>query len=551
MRHAAQLTGLFLVLSTPAWGAGFYATEFGARAMGRAGADMVHPRDGYAVWHNPAALALHEGASITMDAVLVQLNLEYQRTGPYSLSEYSGDFGGYRVENHPHVELDPTDIGLNPGDDWTDVFRSGRYPSEGSVVNHGSPFVMACGDVLGGGFDGRGHCPIVDGIVVLGGRALGVPGLALSIGAYGPPTGSYWFWDESLATDPGAPEAERYLDDRGLDKRFVGPQRYVIIDRDVLEAFYQFTGAYQLSRYLAVGVGLQAVESGLRMRTAVSVDTYGTEDPAMDAVINIDAHAAYLPSGNIGVWSNPFAGLELGASYQLPRPVTVRGPVRVDYTGPGLENFEIEDSEAEATVRFNMPAIARLGALYRVDPWFDVELDFFYEQWSSWTNNTIAVKGLSFGVPGLDSVEMPPIAQPKGYQDAWSIRLGGDVDPLAALLPGLLTLRAGAMYESSAIPNNTLDVSLIDADKFGISAGLELAYMGLHLRAGYQHRFLADVEVTDTLASTIAPLGEIFGYETRTAAANGSYRASFDAVAMAFTVDAVEMYDFFAGDDAD
>ncbi|MFH1809452.1 MAG: outer membrane protein transport protein [Pseudomonadota bacterium] len=548
MRLAPYATLLVLapLVGSNVQAAGFYATELGARAIGRAGADVVHPKDGYAVWSNPAALANQKGVSFTTDAIGVQLNLEYQRTGPFSLSESTHDYGGYRVHNRPHAEIDPSDIGLEPGDDWQRVFTTGNNPSQATVTNKASPFVLNCSAVIGDGLDGHGHCPILDGILIIGERGHGVRGLTLSLAVYGPPTGGYWFWDESLAVDPGKPEAERYIDSKGFDRRFTGPQRYILIDRDVLEAFYQFTTAYKLGRYLAVGVGLQWVQSGLRMRTAVSADTYGTEDPNYDAVINIDASNLFLPSANIGLWSNPIAGLELGLSYQLMRPVTVRGPARVDYKAPGLSDFVIDDSNAQATIRFNMPAIARLGAMYRLDPWFDVEAALVWEQWSSWTHNSVDVADLLFSVPGLDAVPMPTVIQPKAYQDTLGLRVGGDVDPLGGFLPGLLTLRGGVLYETSAIPDSTLDVSLIDAEKWGISTGVELAYAGVHLRVAYQHRFLAERTVNDTVASVIAPLGDILGYETRTAAANGVYKASFDVGAVALTLDAMEMYDYFA-----
>lgn len=556
--HPRLLAPLFFVplcaglgLSSQAYGAGFYASEFGTRSIGRSGADVVHPKDGYAVWNNPAALALQDGVTITSDLIGVQLNLTYERSGPFSLSEHSGDYAGYRVENHPHADIDPTAIGFDSGDDWQRVFTTGNFPSAGSVSNKASPWILDCSDIAGGGLDGRGHCPISDAIAVFGSRALGVKGLALSVGVFGPPTGGYWFWDESMATDPSLPDDQAYLDSRGFDTRFTGPQRYTIIDRDVLEAFYQFTMAYQLNKHFAVGVGMQSVSSGLRMRTAVSADTYGTEDPNMDLVLNIDAKGSGLPNANIGVWSQPWKNFELGFSYQLPRPVTVSGPVHVDYKGPGLDSFLVDDSNATAKIRFNMPAITRLGALYRFDPWFDVELAAVFEQWSTWSGNTVDIKDLSISIAGLDAVALPTVVQPKAYRDTWSLRLGSDFDPLATILPGLLTLRAGALYESSAVPAETLDVSLIDADKFGVSGGIELAYMGIHLRAAYQHRFLADVVVEDTRAAVIAPLGQIFGYETRTAAANGTYKASFDVGAVALTLDFIEMYDFFAAPKTD
>lgn len=545
MRLCKLLALLVLILPAHLFAAGFYVGEIGARGLGRAGADVVNPQDGVAMWRNPAALANQRGASLTLNSTLVWLKLEHERTGPFVFEKRDEDIGGYRISRRKHDDINPLDLGLGADDDWETVFESGTYPSKDKVENKASPFVIACPDFMGDGFDGRGHCPIAQGMLVLGERALQVKGLSIAAGGYGPPTGGYWFWDEKDG-----------VNDQGIDTRFTGPQRYVLIDREVLEAFYQLSAAYRLNRYLAVGVGLQAVESAMRMRVAVSADFYGTEDPTKDAVININAREAYIPSGNIGFWSNPILGLEIGGSLQLPRPVNIKGPVRVDYTAPGLEDFVIDDSKGTAAIRFDMPAIFRIGALYRMQPWFDAELDFVYERWSTWKNNVVKIEDLSFTVRGMDMdpVAFKPVIQPKDFQDTYSVRLGGDVKPLAfvagfvdglpSFLSNLLTLRAGYMYETSAIPDYTLDVSIADAPKHCLGAGLGLEYAGARLNVGYQHNFLEDRTVDNTLASVIAPAAEVFGVEGSTAAANGVYRASFDLLAVDLRIDGFDVYDF-------
>ncbi|MBN2359022.1 MAG: outer membrane protein transport protein [Deltaproteobacteria bacterium] len=545
MKRRTAIAALSLLLAARAWAGGFYQSEIGARAIGRGGADVVNPADGYAMWRNPAALANQPGLSLDLDSALIWFNLQFDRSAPFELQDQTRDIGGYRFIMRKHQPVDPSDIGLEPTDDWRRTFEIGKYPSQGSVQNHASPFVAACSGLFGGGFDGYGHCPAVGATLVAGERLLHVRGLTLALGGYGPPGGSYWFWDESAASDPSLPEAERYLDPQGRDRRFTGPQRYALIDRDTLEAFYQLSAAYRINRYLAVGFGLQAIESFMRMRVAVSADTYGTEDINKDVVVSINARQAYLPNANVGFWSNPIWGLELGGSYQLPRRVEGRGPVTVDYMAPGLSDFEVVGTPGQATVRFVMPAIARIGALYRWRPWFDVEADLVIEQWSSWQTTRIAVEGVAMGVGGLDPIPFAPVFQPRHYQDSYSVRLGGDVDPLAAWWPGHLTLRAGYQFETSAIPAETLDTSLVDAPKHILGCGLELGYLGLRLVVAYQHSFLEEVTVDNTLIAAIAPLGDIFGYETRTAVGNGTYRASFDVLAVGLRFDFDQTWDFF------
>jgi len=544
MRIRSWVIAASLVLATQVQAAGFYQSEIGTRAIGRGGADVVNPSDGYAMWRNPAALANQPGLSLDLDSALIWFGMQYDRSAPYDLPDQTRDIGGYRFIMRKHEPIDPTDIGLNSDDDWHRTFEVGKYPSKASVKNYSSPFVAACSGLFGGALDGQGHCPAVGGTLVAGERLLHVRGLTLALGGYGPPGGGYWFWDPS-AGDASKPAATRYLDEQHRDTRYTGPQRYSLIDRDTLEAFYQLSAAYRLNRYLAVGFGLQAIESFMRMRVAVSADTYGTEDVNKDVVVSVNARQAYLPNANIGFWSNPIWGLELGGSYQLPRRVEGHGPVTVDYMAPGLEGFEVLGAPGSATVRFVMPAIARIGALYRWKPWFDVEADLVFEQWSAWKTTTIVAEGITMGLPGLDPISFKPIIQPRDYQDSYSVRLGGDVDPLAAWWPGHLTLRAGYQFETSAIPEQTLDVSLVDAPKHILGCGLELGYLGVKLVVAYQHSFLNDVRVDDSMIAAIAPLGEIFGYETRTAVGNGTYQASFDVLAIGLRFNFDQTYDFF------
>jgi long-subunit fatty acid transport protein len=53
-----------------------------------------------------------------------------------------------------------------------------------------------------------------------------------------------------------------------------------------------------------------------------------------------------------------------------------------------------------------------------------------------------------------------------GFQDSWSLRLGGQVEAT-----DWLGLRAGGHYETSAIPAATQGVQLVDGEKWGVSLG--------------------------------------------------------------------------------
>ena len=111
----------------------------------------------------------------------------------------------------------------------------------------------------------------------------------------------------------------------------------------------------------------------------------------------------------------------------------------------------------------------------------DIELAGTYEMWSAMTHLPLRIEGLAMSGGG-EATPFDPIVMPKDRQDAYSIRLGTEW----RLLQNTLSLSAGGYYESSAIPNETLTVDTLDADKYG--AGLGIAYQlgNINLELAYQ-----------------------------------------------------------------
>jgi long-chain fatty acid transport protein len=60
--------------------AGYYATDIGVRAFGRAGAFVARADDGTAAWYNPAGFADQDGTRLHLDAGFVRQSIFFQRT---------------------------------------------------------------------------------------------------------------------------------------------------------------------------------------------------------------------------------------------------------------------------------------------------------------------------------------------------------------------------------------------------------------------------------------------------------------------------------------
>ena len=208
----------------------------------------------------------------------------------------------------------------------------------------------------------------------------------------------------------------------------------------------------------------------------------------------------------------------------------VRGPLRVLGVGPAaVLAAEVLDDAAVvgSTLRtsFDLPAIARAGIRY-AQPGWDVELDFVYEMHSTFerirtTPNDIAVTG----VPGIGTIPILELDIPRNFVDTYSLRLGGDYE----LVDRSFTLRAGALYESSAIPSETLSVLQIDADKVGLCAGATWeASPSVSVDFGYTHLFFFETRVTNSIIEQLNPTNP----EGNSVVGNGVYRTSFDMLGL-------------------
>lgn len=527
--------------ATGARAAGYYVGEIGARSIARGGANIVNPRDPSAIWLNPAAVTLSTGVQLQLDVNLVSLQSEFVR-----------DCGG--LDNGCAV-LDTIDrVYRRDGDAIPEraFFIEGGGRQVGALDSAGAPVNAAEPGRLGNRdrpsrFDGEaavrnqaGIQPIPRLFATFNTDSLGLDGFAVGAYVFAPSAGDYSF----------APDA---------------PTRYTLIDRDLLEVFYGLTAGYRFGDVFAVGGSLQLVTSGLNQNLRLTADTTGNEDENFDVQVRIQGEQHLIPSGNLGVWSNPgkllgIGDLELAASVQLPRFVKATGPIRIEQFGATLQSefidsglATINDDAATATAEFVLPPFYRVGVRYGRDDLtgdgsktvgFDVEAAFVYEQWSMYDHVLLTTQDLTFSTGGGEPTALPPIIQPKDWVDAFSLRLGGTL----ALWDRMLEVHGGGFYETSAIPNSTYSVELVDGDKVGVGAGLSGTWNGLRLDVGYSHIFVFDrtvgTESVVTAGNVEIPPPIAAEGELRTRVAMGQYRAGYDMLNVAVTVAFDDLFNF-------
>ena len=140
-------------------------------------------------------------------------------------------------------------------------------------------------------------------------------------------------------------------------------------------------------------------------------------------------------------------------------------------------------------------------------------------------NEALEVRDVNFLVDTtISPVEIETdVALPAGFNDSWSVRLGGHY-----VLNDMWTIRAGGLYETSAVPTSSLGLGQVDMDKVGYGTGVVVALNErISLDASFGQLFFETVEVTDSETTAImvnAISGEV--EEDSPVVGNGIYESS-------------------------
>ncbi len=547
MRRFVVVTSLIAsaLLGAPsAQAAAYYVGEIGTRSLARGGANTVNPGDPSAVWLNPAAITLATGVQLQLDLDTIFL-----------ASDFIRDCGGKAngcAPSDDDIDRSFNDAQGNPDPERVYAVKGGSRvvgarASDGTEVDNAEPNRLG-NQGKGSRFDGKTDKvsnqagPLFSPRIMatFNSDSFGIDGIAAGIYVYAPNAGDYKFGEEQFT-------------------------RYTFVDRDLLEVFYGFTLAYRYQNWIAIGASLQGVSAGLNQSLRLSADKAGNEDLNYDVQVRIDAKGDFVPSGNIGIWSNPLKGLgfgdlELAGSVQLPRVVKITGPMTIESVGPKLQAeffdsglAELNADGATATAEFVMAPFYRLGAKYTQDNvfhdiektfGFDVELDFVYEAWSTYDHVFVTTKDLTFAIGGAAPEPLPAIVQVKDWTDAMSLRAGTTL----SFFDKMLEVHGGGFYETSAIPNTTYSVELVDGDKVGVGTGISAKLFGARLDVGYSHIFIFERKIGDESivfnGAVVVPPPVGADSETRTRIAMGTYNAGYDLLNVGLTVAFDDMFGF-------
>jgi len=281
-----------------------------------------------------------------------------------------------------------------------------------------------------------------------------------------------------------------------------GPQRYTLKKAEVLQ-FYAGPSVAQRIGWLTLGAGVYwtyvSADESLDLAICRTADNgspeagcaddnlhdYG-DGQVYDVGVDLEMADPLRFTWNVGVLAEPKDWISIGYSAQ-PR-LDVSGKGRIDATfeeGHWMteppEGITLIDgsthSDEDVTVDLTMPWIHRVGvAFHDADRTWEVEGAATYQRWQ--VTKEILVSDINLVLPIDDEVPQigdepigdividDDIVLPADYVDTFSFRLGGHYRVIDPLL-----LRAGLLWEGSAIPVETQGVNLMDGEKVALGLG--------------------------------------------------------------------------------
>jgi long-chain fatty acid transport protein len=446
--------------------AGFYYADLGARELGRGATGAAGAGDLSAIIYNPAGLAELSGLTVQLDLQLAQQHTTFTRGAPY---------------------CGETMAACAPVSDTAGLFAN-----------------------------------TVSGVALnLGVLSPELSSLVVAAGVHGPPA----------IGDHSFPDPRNF--GTAAEVAAGAPQRYTLISASNIILYPGLAAGWRVNDWFSLGAGAELRYFHItQSQSLFAIGGISGDFPEFDAIATIDAKQVAYPVFDGGVIVRPIPALRnlsLGLSGRLGAPVSADGTISI-VTPPAAQALDIAVEGNRAHVALRLPSEARLGLQWKNDRAL-VEFDGTWEGWGALRNITVTPENVSIvSGSGASQTTTPvaPIVLEKDFHGAFTARLGGEWT-FADLLPArtALTLRAGGIYESSAIPDQTLQVDFVDGPRFAGTLGLSVASHGFSLTLAYAHYFQSTRDITDSTATRVNAVSAppfIIG--------NGVYQTSLDAVAI-------------------
>lgn len=208
---------------------------------------------------------------------------------------------------------------------------------------------------------------------------------------------------------------------------------------------------------------------------------------------------------NVGVLFEPLEGTRVGvayrskAKYKIDGDVSFRVPTATNPVGAGIIAAASAPgaplSNQDARVNITLPELATASLTQKLGPAFTLMADVSWQRWSRIQELRI-----------VNDAGTTLSVTPEHWDDTWRVNIGGEWE-----MSEQWTLRAGAAYDQSAVPDSTRTPRLPDSDRYWIALGAQWRPSNaVAVDAGYAHLFAKDGP-TDQDTTNQAQSGVLIG----------------------------------------
>jgi long-subunit fatty acid transport protein len=200
---------------------------------------------------------------------------------------------------------------------------------------------------------------------------------------------------------------------------------------------YRFDEHFSFGAALRVGIGLFSLDA-----TALPLDSKGS---AMGVGLSYTG----------GVVVTPVPTVKIGLTWRGPLTIRTNGSGRVEFDPP----LTPSDENIEHTQQWPQQLSLGVGILPRPGLRLAAQLD-----WAGWSR----VDEIKVEFPDRPTLDQ---RYPVDWNDNYSVRAGGEY-----MVTPTVAVRGGAYFDSSAVPDRTIERQYLDDAKFGVSAGTSVRF---------------------------------------------------------------------------
>jgi long-chain fatty acid transport protein len=188
--------------------------------------------------------------------------------------------------------------------------------------------------------------------------------------------------------------------------------------------------------------------------------------------------------------------VKIGVTWRSPLRVTTKGDGTIVFNGPA-ERHEVRHEQ-------KWPQQASVGVGWQATPLLKLAGQVDWEGWTIMDQLTIE----------FPTSSLAPQIYPEYWNDTWTLRGGAEF----AVSPSV-ALRAGAYYDTAAVPDRTIERQYTDSDKIGLAGGASVSVGGWRFDAAVDGL----IPQTRTVPNNSA---EVMGFTPLLNKAPGDYRGT-------------------------